>query len=107
MEPTSNSFYNLDAERYLIGIAINYPDKVKALTAMRRDEFYGEQNRILHQCICELEKEKRSIDFITIDDWLKKNTAITVCWNTETVPSFRERARISCSAMRSLLQRKC
>ena len=72
MEFTSNSYYNLEAERNLIGIALNSPEKVKAVTAIRRDEFYGEANRILHQCFCELEQEKRSVDMITVDDWLKK-----------------------------------
>ncbi len=72
MNQPSNSFYNLEAERSLIGIAVNTPEKVKLITALHSDDFYLESHKILHQCVCALEKEKRAVDLITMEDWLSK-----------------------------------
>ena len=73
METVSSSYYNQDAEATLIGIALTSPDKVKAVTALHKDDFYFDKHKVLHQCLCALEKENRDVDLVTVNNWLSQN----------------------------------
>ncbi len=76
MTEPSNSYFNLDAEKSLIGSAMNNQQALKQFVNLRQDSFYAEQHRILHQCICALEKANRDVDMVTMNDWLTKNNLI-------------------------------
>ncbi len=76
MTEPSNSYFNLDAEKSLIGSAMNNQQALKQFVNLRQDSFYAEQHRILHQCICALEKTNRDVDMVTMNDWLTKNNLI-------------------------------
>ena len=71
-----NSYFNLEAEKCLIGCAMNNQQALNQIVNLRQDAFYAEQHRILFQCICALEKANRDVDLVTVNDWLTKNNLV-------------------------------
>lgn len=68
-----SSYYNLEAEKALLGIAISSAEHVRLVTETSPDEFYDQRHKTIHTAICALEKEGRAVDLITLDNWLTKN----------------------------------
>lgn len=76
MNELPSSYYNLEAEKSLIGSAISSQQALKQFVNLHQDIFYSAQHRILYQCICALEKAKRDVDLVTMNDWLTKNNLL-------------------------------
>ena len=76
MTEMPSSYYNLEAEKSLIGSAITSQRAMKQFVNLHQDIFYSAQHRILYQCICALEKANRDVDLVTMNDWLTKNNLL-------------------------------
>ena len=65
------SFYSLEAERTLLGAAIQDPARcLKLITELKTDEFYDKRNQKIHICLIDMERTKTGVDLISVDHWL-------------------------------------
>lgn len=69
-----NAFYNVEAEKSLIGLALqDAPKYLKLIAEVPTDLFYDQRNQTIHRGLLDLLKSETPVDMITVDDWLGKH----------------------------------
>lgn len=69
-----NAFYNVEAEKSLIGLVLqDAPKYLKLIAEVPTDLFYDQRNQTIHRGLLDLLKSETPVDMITVDDWLGKH----------------------------------
>lgn len=72
-EESSSVYYNIEAEKALIGIAIDDSNYLKLITETSPDEFYDLRHKTIRAAMCALSQEGTAVDLVTLDSWLTRN----------------------------------
>ena len=95
------SFYNLEAERSLIGAILNDPDRcLKLVTELTLEDFYDKRNQIIYTCLADMERTKARVDLITVDHWLATHAKLEAIGGTSYLAGCMEAVIITVNAYR-------
>lgn len=70
----SRLYINVDAEESVLGMAVMYPDEcLRKVCEIPQDAMYYDQDKVLLDCLKSMEREKVTVDMISVADWLVKH----------------------------------
>lgn len=72
-ENTSSVYYNIEAEKALLGIALEDNKYLKLVTETNPDEFYDQRHKVIQAAMKGLAQEGTAVDLVTMDAWLTRN----------------------------------
>lgn len=72
-EESASVYYNIEAEKALIGIVIDNNKYLKLVTETNADEFYDQRHKTIRAAMCGLAQEGTAVDMVTLDGWLTRN----------------------------------
>ena len=80
-----NVYFNPDAEASVISLAITYPDCVRPVCEINRNEFYYPQYQAMHEAICGMHAAKQQIDLVTMANWLTRTQKLEDAGGTKAL----------------------
>lgn len=66
-------YFNAEAERCTLGLAIMQPECVKAVTELKTEVFYYENHQEIHKALKALADDGKEIDIVTFHHWIVTN----------------------------------
>ncbi|MBO5568738.1 MAG: AAA family ATPase [Clostridia bacterium] len=72
-DTNASAFFNMGAERSILGSALNDSDSVRPVADMETDAFYDAKHKLIHAAVRSLAAQKKNVDLLSVDEWLTLN----------------------------------
>lgn len=66
-------YYNIEAEKALLGIVLEDNKYLKLVTETNPDEFYDQRHKVIQAAMKGLAQEGTAVDLVTMDAWMTRN----------------------------------